>query len=52
LSLVEQPALPECHGVDAPAARDWARRELSLPLFPEMREDELAAVVQAVRSFT
>jgi dTDP-4-amino-4,6-dideoxygalactose transaminase len=48
LSLAEQPALPELHGADVPVARDWARRELSLPLFPELREVERDAVIEAV----
>jgi dTDP-4-amino-4,6-dideoxygalactose transaminase len=49
-SLADQPALPELHGADVPVARDWARRELSLPLFPELRDDEIEAVVNAVKS--
>ena len=34
LSLPEQPALAALHAHDAPVARDWAARELSLPMFP------------------
>ena len=32
------------------AARDWAARELSLPIFPEMAEGEIEAVIDAVMS--
>jgi dTDP-4-amino-4,6-dideoxygalactose transaminase len=48
LTLAEQPALPELHEADVPVAGDWARRELSLPLFPELREAERDAVVEEV----
>jgi len=48
LSLPEQPALPALHGADAPVARDWARRELSLPMFAELRAGELERVAEAV----
>jgi dTDP-4-amino-4,6-dideoxygalactose transaminase len=47
-ALTDHPALQELAHVDAPNARDWAARELSLPLFPELRPAELDAVVEAV----
>ncbi len=47
-SLPDQPALPSLHGVSAPVARDWAARELSLPMFPELTEAEVDAVCEAV----
>jgi dTDP-4-amino-4,6-dideoxygalactose transaminase len=50
LALPDQPALPMLSGVDVPVARDWAARELSLPMFPELTDSELDAVVQAVGS--
>jgi dTDP-3-amino-3,4,6-trideoxy-alpha-D-glucose transaminase len=48
LALPDQPVLPQLAGADAPNARDWAKRELSLPLFPEMSERELETVASAV----
>jgi dTDP-3-amino-3,4,6-trideoxy-alpha-D-glucose transaminase len=48
LTLAEQPSLPGLAGAEIPAARDWARRELSLPIFPEITEQELEAVASAV----
>ncbi len=47
-SLPDQAALPELRGFDAPVARDWAARELSLPLFPELTNDEVGAVCEAI----
>ena len=35
-----------------PVARDWAARELSLPLFPGMTEDELERVVTSVNGWS
>ena len=52
LSLPEQPALPALHAHDAPVARDWAARELSLPMFPELTADEVSAVGEAVTRLT
>jgi len=49
LSLPEQPALAGLGLADAPRAREWAARELSLPIFPGLRPDELEAVAGAVR---
>jgi dTDP-4-amino-4,6-dideoxygalactose transaminase len=48
LALPDQPALPELHGADVPIAPDWASRELSLPMFPELIEHELDLVLDAV----
>jgi dTDP-4-amino-4,6-dideoxygalactose transaminase len=45
VALPDQAALPAMRGSDAPVARDWAARELSLPIFPEMTVDELERVV-------
>jgi dTDP-4-amino-4,6-dideoxygalactose transaminase len=47
-SLPDQPALPMLHGTDAPVARDWAARELSLPMFPGLTEAEIDAVCVSV----
>lgn len=52
VALPDQPAL---EGVAVPGgaenARDWAARELSLPLFPDMTETELEQVVSAVSAW-
>jgi dTDP-4-amino-4,6-dideoxygalactose transaminase len=48
LSLPEQPALAQLAATDAPIARDWAARELSLPIFPEMTEAQLEVVTGAL----
>ena len=45
VALPDQAALPGLRGVEAPVARDWAARELSLPIFPEMTTEELDRVV-------
>jgi len=50
-SLPDQPALPMLRGTHAPMARDWAARELSLPIFPEMTAEELEIVSAAVRGY-
>jgi dTDP-4-amino-4,6-dideoxygalactose transaminase len=50
LAVPDQPALPSLRGYDVPNARDWAARELSLPLFPGMTEPELAAVALGLRA--
>jgi dTDP-4-amino-4,6-dideoxygalactose transaminase len=34
-----------------PASCAWAEEELSLPIFPELREDEVAAVAGAAAAF-
>jgi dTDP-4-amino-4,6-dideoxygalactose transaminase len=34
--------------VDVPVARDWAARELSIPIFPGMTADEAEQVCAAV----
>lgn len=45
VALPDQAALPAMRMSDAPVARDWAARELSLPIFPEMTTEELDRVV-------
>lgn len=47
-ALPDQPALGELRGSEAPNARDWAAREVSLPLFPGLHAAEMDAVVEAV----
>jgi dTDP-3-amino-3,4,6-trideoxy-alpha-D-glucose transaminase len=53
LTLPDQPSLhnlyPSC-SVDT--ARDWAKRELSLPIFPGMTDDEIDHVVSTVNRCT
>ena len=34
-----------------PAASAWAEEELSLPIFPELRDDEVTRVAEAAASF-
>jgi dTDP-3-amino-3,4,6-trideoxy-alpha-D-glucose transaminase len=49
LALPDQPALHDLRPTRPVAtARDWARRELSLPIFPGMRRDEVESVVEVV----
>jgi dTDP-3-amino-3,4,6-trideoxy-alpha-D-glucose transaminase len=48
VALPDQPALPMLHGADARVAREWAARELSLPMFPGLTEAEIDAVCRAV----
>jgi dTDP-4-amino-4,6-dideoxygalactose transaminase len=49
LALPDQPALQDLRPTRPVAtARDWARRELSLPIFPGMRRDEVESVVEVV----
>jgi dTDP-4-amino-4,6-dideoxygalactose transaminase len=49
LAVPDQPALRDvCRPVSAARARDWAARELSLPIFPGMTEREVDCVAQAV----
>jgi dTDP-4-amino-4,6-dideoxygalactose transaminase len=48
-ALQDQPALPMLAGSEAPVARDWAARELSLPIFPELESEELDRVATRVR---
>lgn len=50
LSLPDQPALPALRGAEAPNAREWARKELSLPMFPELTDSEVSAVIASVNS--
>ncbi len=48
LALPDQPALPALSKFDTPVARDWAARELSLPIFPGMTHSEVDTVLNAV----
>ena len=49
LALPDQPALSNlCTTRPMDNARDWAKRELSLPIFPGMRPSEVDTVVRAV----
>ncbi|MGB0092949.1 MAG: DegT/DnrJ/EryC1/StrS family aminotransferase [Solirubrobacteraceae bacterium] len=49
LALVDQPLWRGDDGAsDVPNARDWAARELSLPMFPHMTAGEMDAVTTAV----
>jgi dTDP-4-amino-4,6-dideoxygalactose transaminase len=47
-AVPDQPALPGLADAVVPIAREWAARELSLPLFPELREAEIELVISAV----
>ncbi len=49
LALPDQPALCNLYPMRSmDAARDWAKRELSLPIFPRMTRNEVDRVVSAV----
>jgi dTDP-3-amino-3,4,6-trideoxy-alpha-D-glucose transaminase len=49
LALPDQPALRNVYrSLPVPVARDWAARELSLPIFPGMTDREVEQVVRAV----
>ncbi len=48
LTLLDQPVLRDHCRANARAARDWAARELSLPLFAELSEREVETVAEAV----
>lgn len=50
LALPDEPVLHEHCRAEAPIARDWAARELSLPLFAELTEQELETVATAVNA--
>lgn len=52
LALRDQPALPMLAGADTPVAVDWAALELSLPMFAEITEFEVHAVIEAVQTLT
>lgn len=51
-ALPDQAALAGLRGHDAPVARDWAARELSLPMLPELTEAELLHVVKILTQDT
>jgi dTDP-4-amino-4,6-dideoxygalactose transaminase len=48
VALPDQPWQGPPRDVDVPVARDWAARELSLPMFPSMSAEELDAVCAAL----
>jgi dTDP-3-amino-3,4,6-trideoxy-alpha-D-glucose transaminase len=50
LTLPDQPALGMLLSKDAPVARDWADRELSLPMFAGISDQEVGTVTSALRS--
>ena len=51
-ALSSQPALAAYSRAEPLAGADgWAERELSLPIFPEMRSDEIERVAAAVTRF-
>ena len=53
LALPDQPALGPVHrSRSVVTARDWARRELSLPIFPGMTSGEVEHVVRTVNRCT
>lgn len=53
LALPDQPALRNLYpSFSVAAARDWAARELSLPIFPGMTRSEVDRVVEAVNKCT
>jgi dTDP-4-amino-4,6-dideoxygalactose transaminase len=49
-TLPDQPALAGITAGEVSAARDWAARELSLPIFPGVSDEELDAVIEAVNA--
>ncbi len=49
VTLPHHPALPMLGRSDTPGSDDWAARELSLPIFPEMTDDEVELVSAIVR---
>lgn len=53
VALPDQPALQGRFALseDAPVASDWAARELSLPIFPDMTPAEVELVASAVRAW-
>jgi dTDP-4-amino-4,6-dideoxygalactose transaminase len=48
LVLPDQPGLRGLAACEAPIARDWADRELSLPMFPEMTDAEVERVADGL----
>jgi dTDP-3-amino-3,4,6-trideoxy-alpha-D-glucose transaminase len=49
LALVDQPCLPQPASLTlVPAAQAWAARELSLPIFPGMTDDQLEFVCASI----
>lgn len=51
VAVPDQPALASGPEADTPIARDWAARELSLPIFPGMRAHELERVAASVNAW-
>jgi dTDP-3-amino-3,4,6-trideoxy-alpha-D-glucose transaminase len=53
VALPDQPSLHNLYrSWPVGTARDWAKRELSLPIFPGMTESEIEYVVSAVNRYT
>jgi dTDP-4-amino-4,6-dideoxygalactose transaminase len=53
VAVPDQPALGgRAEAADVPIARDWAARELSIPIFPGMTEEEIEHVSAAVISWS
>jgi dTDP-4-amino-4,6-dideoxygalactose transaminase len=50
LALPDQPSLRGLQPTDAPLARDWAAREVSLPMFAGISDHEVTKVTSALRS--
>jgi dTDP-4-amino-4,6-dideoxygalactose transaminase len=50
LALPDQPVLRHQCRADAPVARSWAARELSVPLFAELGDQELETVAASVNA--
>jgi dTDP-4-amino-4,6-dideoxygalactose transaminase len=48
LALPDQPALTDQPPAQTPVARDWAARELSIPVFPGMTDGEIERVASSV----
>ena len=47
-SVPEHPPFAACRRVGFDTAQRWSREELSLPMFPELTETQVAAVQEAL----
>lgn len=50
IALPDQAVLPKLRGAEAHVARDWAKRELSLPMFPELTGRETDSVSAEIKT--